>query len=95
MNNESIAKLIKEFKSISISDREHFIDFVTVNPAPSDFKTVIDTKLAEGIVCPHCGAKGKDVRKSGYQKNGRPRFYCSHCNKKFSVTTNGVLYYSK
>ena len=95
MRNESIAKLIKEFKSLSISERERFIDFVTVNSTPSDFKTVIDTKLAEGIVCPHCSAKGKGVRKSGYQKNGRPRFYCSHCNKKFSVTTNGVLYYSK
>lgn len=52
MQNEAIAKLIKEFKSLSISDRERFIDFVTINSAPSDFKTVIDTKLSEGIVCP-------------------------------------------
>ena len=95
MSNESIAKLIKEFKSLSISERERFIAYVTVNSTPSDFKAVINTKLAEGIVCPHCSAKGKGVRKSGYQENGPPRFFCSHCNKRFSVTTNGVLYYFK
>ena len=95
MQNKAIAKLIKEFKKLNISEREKFIDFVSANSSPSDFKFIVDTKLADGIVCPHCGAKGKGVRKSGYQKNGRPRFYCSHCNKKFSVTTNGVLYYSK
>lgn len=95
MQNEAIANLIKELKSLSVSERERFIDYVTVNSALSDFKTVIDTKLSEGIVCPHCGAKGKGVCKNGVHSNDRPRFICKHCNKQFSITTNGVLYYSK
>lgn len=83
MQNEAIAKLIKEFKRLNISEREKFIDFASANSSPSDFKFIIDTKLADGIVCPHCSAKGKGVRKSGYQKNGRPRYVivCKHSSK--------------
>lgn len=80
MQNVAIAKLIEEFKALSISEREKFIGFISANSSPSDFKFIVDTKLTDGIVCPHCSAKGKGVRKSGYQKNGRPRFHCSHCN---------------
>ena len=61
IQNEAIAKLIKEFKALSISEREKLIDFVSANSSPSDFKFIVDTKLADGIVCPHCGAKGKGV----------------------------------
>ena len=95
MQNEAIAKLIKEFKAISVSEREHFINFVTLNSSPSDFKFIVDIKLANGIICPYCGAKGKGVCKNGVHSNGRPRFICNHCDKQFSATTNGVLYYSK
>ena len=50
MQNEAIAKLIKEFKKLNISKREKFIDFVSSNFSPSDFKFIVDTKLADGIV---------------------------------------------
>ncbi len=86
---------LKSSRNFLSQKERKFIDFISTNSSPSDFKFIVDTKLAEGIVCPHCSAKGKGVRKSGYQKNGRPRFYCSHCNKKFSVTTNCILYYPK
>lgn len=95
MQNEAIAKLIKEFKALSISEREKFIDFISANSSPSDFKFIVDTKLSNGLVCPHCGAKGKGVCKNGVHSNSRPRFICKHCGKQFSVTTNGILYYSK
>lgn len=36
---------------LNISEREKFIDFVAANSSPSDFKFIIDTKLADGIVC--------------------------------------------
>ena len=70
MRNEAIAKLIKEFKALSISEREKFIDFISANSSPSDFKFIVDAKLADGIVCPYCGAKGKGVCKNGVHSNG-------------------------
>lgn len=95
MRNEAIANLLKEYKRLSISEREKLIDFISANSSPSDFKFVVNRKLADVIVCPYCGAKGKGVCKNGVHSNGRPRFICNHCDKQFSATTKGVLYYSK
>ena len=47
------------FKALSVSERERFINFVTLNSSPSDFKFIVYIKLANGIICPYCGAKGK------------------------------------
>lgn len=95
MKENAITNLIKEFKKLSVQEREKFLDFLSSNSTPSDFKFIVDTKLDNGIVCPYCGAKGKGVCKNGVHSNGRPRFICKHCNHSFSVTTNGILYYSK
>jgi len=95
MEKDAITKLINDFKRLSKEEKEKFIDFISANSTPSDFKFVVDTKLDNGLVCPHCGAKGKGVCKNGIRSNGRPRFFCKHCNRHFSVTTNGILYYSK
>lgn len=95
MNNDVITKLLNDFEALSVSDREKFIDYITANSTPSDFKFIVDAKLSNGIVCPYCSSKGKGVYKKGFHANGRPRFYCKNCNKKFSATTNGVLYHSK
>lgn len=95
MNNSAITKLLNDFKALSISDREKFIDYISTNSTPSDFKYLSETKLSSGIICPYCSSKGKGVYKKGLHSNGRPRFYCKNCNKKFSATTNGILYHSK
>ena len=90
MKNESILNLLKEFKALSISEREKFIDFVSANSSPSDFKFIVDTKLADGIVCPHCGAKGKGVCKNGVHSNGRPRFICKHCGNIIDIFCDNI-----
>lgn len=95
MRNEAIVNLLKEFKKLSISEREKFIDFISANSSPSDFKFIVDTKLADGIVCPYCGAKGKGVCKNGVHSNGRPRFICNHCDKQFSTTPRRTSPYGK
>lgn len=66
---------------------------------------MIETKFGAGLVCPHCGATGKGVRKDGLTKKGKnkngtekvrkQRYFCAHCGKHFSVTTGSVMYNSK
>ena len=50
MNQDAIASLLKEFKKLSITEREKFIDFVSANSSPSDFKFIVDTKLSDDDV---------------------------------------------
>lgn len=95
MKNETINKLLQEFKKLSLEDRDYFLNLVVSQSTPSDEKFLAETKWADGIVCPHCGKHGKGVTKNGKSKTGKQRYICQHCHKRFTVTTGGVLYYSK
>lgn len=95
MKNEAIKNILNEFKKLSVSDRDTFLNFVITHSTPSDEKFLAETKWANGIVCPHCGKHGKGVTKNGKTSTGRQRYICQHCHKRFTVTTGSVMYYSK
>jgi len=95
METNSITKLLNEFKKLSIQEREKFLSYISINSTPADEKHIIDTKFADGLVCPHCGASGKGVYKRGKAASGKQRFYCHHCNHSFSATTGSITYNSK
>lgn len=95
MPSAAIQPIIKDFLKLSIKEREEFIDFVSSHSAPIYERTLIETKFANGYICPHCKAQGKGVSKCGKTASGKQRFKCQHCGKTFSATTGGVLYYTK
>lgn len=90
-----IKQLLNDFLKLSVEDRNTFINFIAAHSSPSSERTLIDTKFAEGMVCPHCGAKDKGVHRHGKTKGGKQRFYCSHCKRFFGVTTGSVMYHTK
>lgn len=95
MPSASIQPIIKDFLKLSIKEREEFIDFVSSHSAPMYERNLIETKFANGYICPHCKAQGKGVSKCGKTASGKQRFKCQHCGKTFSATTGGVLYNTK
>ena len=95
MNQDAIANLLKEFKKLSISERNRFLSAVESASSPMDDKAFVDMKFANGIVCPHCESKGKGVTRNGKSETGRQRYLCKHCGKRFTVSTNGVTYNSQ
>ena len=76
MNQDAIANLLKEFKKLSISERNRFLSVVESASSPMDDKAFVDMKFANGIVCPHCESKGKGVTRNGKSETGRQRYLC-------------------
>lgn len=68
---------------------------LSLSDKPTDERYIIETKFADGLVCPHCAARGKGVSKCGKTRAGKQRFKCLHCGKTFTATTGSVMYNSK
>ena len=95
MESEEYRFAINAIQKMSAYEMHRVQDFITNIFLEAEDGYVEETRFADGIECPHCGAKGKGVTRNGKAPNGKPRFRCSHCGKTFSATTNRVTYHSK